>query len=46
MVKNGIIGRSIICGSSSIASAKVAAPRIVPCSSKWVIAGKKEKDFK
>lgn len=45
MVKNGIIGRSIIC-ASSIASAKAAAPRIVPCSSKWVIAGKKEKDLK
>lgn len=45
MVENGIIGRSIIC-ASSIASAKVAAPRIVPCSSKWVIAGKKEKDLK
>lgn len=45
MVKYGIISRSIIC-ASSIASAKVAAPRIVPCSSKWVIAGKKEKDLK
>lgn len=45
MVENGIIGRSIIC-ASSIASAKAAAPCIVPCSSKWVIAGKKEKDLK
>lgn len=45
MIENGIIGRSIICGSS-IAFAKAAAPRIVPCSSKWVIAGKKEKDLK
>lgn len=45
MVENGIIGCSIICASSK-ASAKVAALRIVPCSSKWVIAGKKEKDFK
>lgn len=40
MVENGIIGRSIIY-ASSIASAKVAAPRIVPCSSKW-----DEKDLK
>lgn len=45
MVENGIISRSIICASSK-ASVKAAAPRIVPCSSKWVIAGKKEKDFK
>ena len=35
----------IIC-ASSIASAKAVAPRIVPCSSKWVIVGKKEKDLK
>ena len=36
---------SIIC-ASSIASAQAAAPCIMPCSSKWVIANKKEKDFK
>ncbi len=44
-MKKNICICSIIC-ASSIASAKAVAPRIVPCSSKWVIAGKKEKDFK
>ena len=39
-MKKNICIYSIIC-ASSIASAKAAAPCIVPCSSKW-----DEKDFK